>query len=131
MTIFTTHLKDGEMPVVIAEGGRWLAGILGWLWFGLRGEWLIAVILFAVTVLLVTICGLAHNSVPLLLLALLQGIYATDILRCMIGLRGYRGGPVVTAKDEESALVRLLDTHPELALALIRSATFRPGKVGF
>ena len=123
-------------PVMVRDGFCWSGLVLGWLVFLRPGSWLLA----ALTGLVSLLIGLAGGRVPgawtlLPGLHLAIALFAADWRRWELGLAGTVPGPIVAAASPEAALLRLLDRHPGLLVALpavpgaITGAVTGPGAV--
>jgi hypothetical protein len=113
MKIFTTHLKPGASPLLVREGFSWAAAVFGWLWLLLQGAWIPAVILFAATLLLLGHPG-PWSGALLIGLCVAQGCFGRDLVRWSISLRGFTQGPIIAARDLDSAYARLITERPDL-----------------
>jgi hypothetical protein len=120
--VFTSHLKPGAPPVLVAEGFSLWAALFGWLWLLFRGAWLPAILLFAVPIVLSQLVDWTHSPALVLGLLALQGFFGRDLVRWHLARTGYEPGPVVAAADHEAALARLVteraDLFPDAARAL-------------
>ena len=118
MNTYTAHLAPGTEPILVKEGFSWGALIFGPLWFTTHRAWLAAIIHLALIVLLARL--LPPRLGPVLIgLALAAGVFARDILRWTLDRRGYTLAHVLAARDEETALGRLLTFRPELAALIL------------
>ncbi len=114
MKIYTAHLRHDSLPVLVREGWSWPAAVFGPLWLLAKRAWIPGLILLALT--LVAGRAAPHLSgVFALGFAVLTGLLGPDALRWSLARRGYTMAEVVAARDEDSALVRLLSARPDLA----------------
>jgi hypothetical protein len=117
VTGWTAHVKPGRRPVLVKEAFSWGAFLFGPLWLLARGAWIAALIDAAVLAALVRL-PVPGRGWLLFCAALLVGLIGRDLVRGALSLRGYRLAHVLMARDEESALGRLLQVRPELGEAL-------------
>ena len=102
-------------PVLVKEGISWPCLILGWIGLLLSGSWIAALLVGAASLVLTAIFRHVGGAWPLLAgLQLLLALFANDLRRWELRLRGFVVGPVVAGRDAEAALLRLLDIRPEL-----------------
>jgi hypothetical protein len=113
--LYTVHIRPKTAPVVVREGFSWGALIFGPLWLLAHGAWIGAALDFLAWVLIAAPTRGPANTVLLVALVLLQGVFGHDIRRWSLALRGYALVHVVAARDEDGALARLLAARPELA----------------
>ncbi len=104
----------GPLPVLVREGFAWPALFLGPFWLLWHREWL-ALLGWLVLALLAGLLpgGLAPWAG--LGLQFLLAASAHDLRRWTLARHGWRLDGVVAARDEDAALVRLLDARPSLA----------------
>lgn len=114
MKSYTAHLKPGRMPVLVPEAFSWGAALLGPLWFTLHRAWVAAAIHLLLIVALARLLPPRFGAI-LLGLAWLAGLLGRDVLRWTLDRRGYTLAHVLAARDEETALGRLLTYRPEVA----------------
>jgi hypothetical protein len=112
---YTAHLKPGEQPVLVKEGWSWGAFLFGPLWLAAQRAWLPAAALLALMVLLGALPG---GWVLVGALAVLAGLMGRDAVRWSLDRRGFECAAVLAARDEDTALGRLLTYRPELAAGL-------------
>ena len=121
MRIYSAHYRPpggGETdrpPVLIKEGFSWPCLILGWVGLLLSLSWITALLAGAVSFLL--IASLRHLTGGWIVFGawhVLLALFGNDLRRWELGLHGFTAGPVVTGRNTEGALVRLLDQRPEL-----------------
>ncbi len=108
MKVYTSHFRQGDDPVLVAEGFSWAAAMFGFLWFGLHRAWIAAVLDFAAIVLLSRLCHAIGNTAPMLGYVAIRGLFGRDALRWGLARRGFTPGPIVTGADADAALARLL-----------------------
>ncbi len=114
MNIYTAHLRADSLPVLVREGWSWGAAVFGPLWLLAKRAWIPAIILLAVTLAAVRIApGLA--GVFAAGFGLLMGLLGQDAVRWTLERRGYVMSAVLAARDEDSAMVRLLTARPDIA----------------
>lgn len=102
-------------PVLVKEGVSWPCLVLGWIGLLLSGSWIAALLIGAASLLLAAVLRHVGGVWPLLAgLQLLLALFANDLRRWELRLRGFIPGPVVAGRDPEAALLRLLDRRPEL-----------------
>jgi Protein of unknown function (DUF2628) len=111
---FTTHLRQGAVPVLICEGFSIGAALLGWLWLLWHRAWIPAALVFALQLVLARLATPSSAGAILLGLIVLQGLLGRDMVRWSMARRGYADGPVVAARDQDAALARLLTERSEL-----------------
>ena len=115
---YTAHLKPGRSPVLVREGFSWAAWLFGPLWLAAHRAWVPAALLAAVTIALWV---LLPRPVVMILgfgLGWLTGLLAQDMRRWSLERRGYVMAHVLSARDEETALGRLLTFRPDIAARL-------------
>ncbi len=91
------------------------AFLLGPIWLLARGAFVPAALALAAGVLAGLLTGGGSRIVLELGIALLLGVSGRDLVRWHLELRGYRTAHVLAARDEDTALARLLSVRPELA----------------
>ncbi|MEJ0045496.1 MAG: DUF2628 domain-containing protein [Rhodospirillales bacterium] len=121
MKVFTTHLRQGEVPVLVREGFSIGAALLGWLWLLWQRAWIPAALVFAIDLVAARLTTPPWGAAVLLGLLLLQGLLGRDLVRWSLARRGFAQGPVVAAQDEDAALARLLTERAELLEGLDRA----------
>jgi hypothetical protein len=112
--IFTAHLRQGAVPVLICEGFSLWAALFGWIWLLWQRAWIPAALVFAVDVLAVRVGGSSAGAAICLGVVVLQGLLGRDLVRWSLGRRGFVDGPIVAARDHDSALARLLTERADL-----------------
>jgi len=107
--------RTDRPPVLVKEGISWPCLVLGWIGLLLSGSWIAALLAGAASFALGTAFRHVSGVWPLLAgLQLLLALFANDLRRWELRLRGFVPGPVVAGRDPEAALLRLLDSRPEL-----------------
>jgi len=112
--IYTTHMRPDRAPVLVPEGFSWAALVFGALFFLAHRAWNALVVNIAALVLAGAAAGLLHSAAPMLGVVVLQGVLGNDLLRWGLAMHGYVPGPVVAARDPDSALARLMDERVDL-----------------
>ncbi len=118
---WTVHLLPENRPVapvLVREGFSWGALLIGPVWLLAHRVWIPAVLVIAANVLA---GALAPEGLQLFLFAaisLLVGFSGNDLRRFSLERRGYLLRHVVTARNADGALSRLLANRPDLAGSL-------------
>ena len=115
MRTYTAHLKSGRPPVLVREAWSWGAAIFGWLWLLTHRAWIPALIQLAASVLILVLTPAGLRPPLMLGLAVLTGLLGRDMVRWSLARRGYALAHVLAARDEDSALARLLAARTDLA----------------
>jgi phage tail tape-measure protein len=98
----------------VREGFSLAALIFGVFYFLWHRAWN-AVAVDAVAVVAAAVAGgLLGTAAPMIGVIVLQGVLGHDLLRWGLSMHGYVQGPVVAARDEDSALARLLEERHDL-----------------
>ena len=118
MTSWTAHLKPGEQPILVKEGWSWAAFAFGPLWLATQRAWIPAVLHLVLLVLIPVLCGPAAALVLTGALAVLAGLMGRDLVRWSLDRRGFELAAVLAARDEDTALGRLLTFRPDVAAGL-------------
>ena len=115
---YTVHVRAGRSPVLVAEGFCWAALVLPLPWLLLHRLWLVSALWTAVAVAAIVVAGLhpAAGIAASVALSLGTGIFARDLQRFTLGLRGWREQGVVLGADADDALARLLTREPGIAV---------------
>ena len=114
MNVYTAHLRVDSLPILVREGWSWGAAVFGPFWLLAKRAWIPAIVLFALTLAAVRIApGL--SGVLALGFGVLTGVLGQDAVRWTLARRGYVMATVLAARDEDSALVRLLSARPDIA----------------
>ena len=98
--------------MLVREGFSWAGFFFGFLYLAAHRAWIQAALFFAANVLLTALCYGYGSGAPFLGLAVLQGLFARDMLRWSLAQRGYSEGPVVAGASRDLAFSRLLDSCP-------------------
>ncbi len=114
MTSYTAHLKPYCPPVLLREGWSWGAAIFGPLWLLAHRAWIPALLFAAIIVLVQLVAPAGLNLVVGLGLGVLSGLLGQDAVRWSLEQRDYLLAHVLVARDEESALARLLAVRTDL-----------------
>jgi hypothetical protein len=114
VSVFTAHVREDRAPRLVREGFAWWAALFGPLWLLFAGAWVPALLDAALIVLLAVLVPRPFAGALDLLLFLLHGCFARDLLRWSLALRGYRPEAVVCGRGAEDALRRLLALRPGL-----------------
>ena len=114
MTLFTTHLRPGQPPLLLREGFSGAAFWFGALWLAIHRAWIAAALTMAAFLLTLWLGRLTGSAAPLIGFAILQGLICPDLRRWSLDQRGFTRGPVVSGPDSDQALARLLDARPDL-----------------
>jgi hypothetical protein len=123
--VYTTHVRPDRAPVLVREGFSWAALIFGVFYFLWHRAWN-AVAIDAVAVVLAAVAGgVLGTAAPVIGVLVLQGVLGHDLVRWGLAMHGYVQGPVVAARDEDSALSRLIDERHDLVRELSGTAGVR------
>ena len=114
MRIFTSHLRPGAVPVLIREGFSIGAALFGFLWLLWQRAWIPAALVFAAELLAISAGASSAGGAICLGVVVLQGLLGRDLVRWSLGRRGFAEGPIVAARDHDSALARLLTERADL-----------------
>ncbi|WP_428395049.1 hypothetical protein [Lichenicoccus sp.] len=119
MRLYSTHFRAQAAPVLVKEGFSWPCLFLGWIGLLLSASWIAGLLAGAVFLafggLLRPLHGMLHAVWPVFAgLQVLLALFANDLRRWELGLRGFVAGPLVSGHDADAALVRLLDLRPDL-----------------
>jgi hypothetical protein len=119
--LYSTHFhppgsgRAERPPVLVKEGISWPCLFLGWIGLLLAGSWVAALLVGAASIALLALLRHVSGSWPVLAgLQLLIALFANDLRRWELRLRGFVPGPVVGGRDFDAALLRLLDRRPDL-----------------
>lgn len=121
MKTFTTHLRPGAVPVLVCEGFSIWAALFGWLWLLWQRAWIPAALVFAADLLMVRVGASSTGGAICLGLVVLQGLLGRDMVRWSLARRGFTPGPIVAARDHDTALARLLRECADLLNNLVGS----------
>jgi hypothetical protein len=111
------HVRRGAQPALVREAFSWGALFFGWVWLLLHRAWIPAVLLLAGTIVVLLLTPAAARPLVAAGIAVLQGLFGNDMRRWSLERRGFACAHVIAARDEDGALVRLLDRRPDLAEA--------------
>jgi hypothetical protein len=114
MRVYTTHFRAGADPILVREGFSWAGFLFGFFYLAIHRARVPAALTLAALILTQTLSSAIGNPAPLLGLAILQGLFAHDLLRWGLSRRGFAAGPVVAATDPDQALARLLVGRPDV-----------------
>jgi hypothetical protein len=114
---FTAHIRPGRAPVLVAEGTSFWALLFPLPWLLVNGLWIPAALWLALAAAAGALGAVlpAAGLAAALALALGTGVFARDLRRFVLALRGYVLETVVVAPDEDAALARLATVRPDLA----------------
>ena len=118
MNGYTAHLKPGRSPVLVREGFSWAAWLFGPLWLAAHRAWIPAALLGAITVAIWVLLSPGLVAVVGFGLGWLSGLLGQDLRRWSLERRGYVLAHVLSARDAETALGRLLTFRPDIAAGL-------------
>ena len=113
MNIYTAHLRHDSLPVLVREGWSWGAAVFGPLWLLVKRAWIPAIVLLAAT-LAAAAAAPRLSGVMAIGFAVLAGFLGQDAVRWSLARRGYTMLEIIAARDEDSALVRLLAERPDI-----------------
>lgn len=114
MKLYSSHLRPGAPPRLVAEGFSPGAMIFGVLWLLVQGAWIPGLILLAAGLCAGRLATVLHSPAPLLGLLVAQGLFGRDLIRWSLALRGYRPGPPVAGRTHDAAFFRLIEARPDL-----------------
>ena len=114
MRIWTAHEKPHASPVLVREGFSLGALIFGPLWLAAHRAWIPAAASFVLTILFMLLSHPPTSIVLVLGLALLLGFSGRDLERWSIAQRGYLESSIVSGRNADEALERLLAGRPDL-----------------
>ncbi len=114
MKIYTTHMRPDRAPVLLREGFSWAAFVFGIFYFLWHRAWNALVVNLAALVIAVIAARALHSAAPVAGLLVLQGVLGRDLLRWGLAMHGYVPGPIVAARDADSALARLIDHRVDI-----------------
>ncbi|MCW8916500.1 MAG: DUF2628 domain-containing protein [Magnetovibrio sp.] len=128
MSVFTVHVRDtGLRPTLalVKDGFSWPAAVFGFIWALVIGAWDVALVLFALQMVVGTVAGLLIESpdvqtVIQIGLAVVIGLIANEMRRWSLDRHGLHEDAVVTAHDKEEAERRYLDANPYMTAKLLR-----------
>jgi hypothetical protein len=111
---YTSHLRPDALPILVCEGFSIGAALFGWLWLLWQRAWIPAALVFAADLLAARAATLSSGPAICLGLILLQGLLGRDLVRWSLARRGFAPGPIVAARDHDTALARLLTERADL-----------------
>ncbi len=119
MRLYSTHFRASAAqdapPLLVKEGLSWPCLLLGWIGLLLSGSWIGALLVAAASLLTGLLLRHLVGGWPIAAgLQLLLALFANDLRRWELGLRGFVAGPLVAGRDADAALLRLLERRPEL-----------------
>jgi hypothetical protein len=112
--IWTAHEKPHTSPLLVREGFSLGALLFGPLWLAAHRAWIPAAGSFLLTILFLLLVHPPVSIVLVLGLALLLGFSGRDLVRWSIARRGYLESSIVSGRNEDEALDRLLSGRPDL-----------------
>ena len=128
MRLYTVHLRRAADPLFtpdmgaefVREGFNYLAFVFTWLWALGAGLWIPAVFLFAVDLafaLGLDAIGLDKNGTFAITIGwhVIVGLFAEDIRRFNLKMRGFVMADVVAAENLSAAERRFFEHHPAMA----------------
>ncbi len=119
MRSYTAHIKPDCPPILLPDGWSWGAAVFGPLWLLIHRAWIPALMLAAVVALVQMLAPPALALVIGLGLGVLSGLLGQDAVRWSLERRSYLLSHVLVARDEESALARLLQSRTDLNATMI------------
>ncbi len=119
MKSYTVHTKPNCPPVLQLEGWSWGAAIFGPLWLLAHRAWIPAVAFGAAVLLVMALAPPELGQLIGLGFGVLAGLLGRDAVRWSLERRGYQLAHVLAARDEESALARLLQVRTDLNTSMI------------
>ncbi len=119
MKSYTAHTKPDCPPVLLLEGWSWGAAIFGPLWLLVHRAWIPAVLFGAAVLLVMALAPPELGGLIGLGFGVLAGLLGRDAVRWSLERRGYLLVHVLAARDEESALARLLQVRSDLNASLV------------
>ena len=115
MKSWTVHLKTDAEPVLLREGWSWGAFVFGPFWLLSQRAWIPGILVLALTLVLAAAARQPTQGLLSLALGVLLGLLGRDLVRWSLERRGYQLAHVLAARDEGSALGRLLTARTDLA----------------
>jgi hypothetical protein len=100
--------------VLIREGFSIWAALFGWIWLLWQRAWIPAALVFAVDLVVLRIGASPAGGAICLGVVVLQGLLGRDLVRWSLARQGFAQGPIVAARDHDSALARLLTERADL-----------------
>ncbi len=118
MKSYTAHTKPDHPPVLLLEGWSWGAAIFGPFWLLAHRAWIPAVGFGAAALLVMVVAPPGLGGLIGLGFSVLAGLLGRDAVRWSLERRGYLLSHVLAARDEDSALTRLLHVRADLNASL-------------
>lgn len=118
MNAWTAHLKPGRAPVLVKEAFSWGAFLFGPLWLLASGAWIPAALAIPLLAVELVLLPPFARVIVTFALMLLIGLLGRDLVRWSVERRGYVLCHVLAARDDETALGRLLTARPDLVPAV-------------
>jgi hypothetical protein len=112
--VWTAHEKPHAAPLLVREGFSIGAFLFGPIWLAVHRAWIPAGGTIVLTILFLLLARPPASCVLVLGLALLLGFSGRDLVRWSIARRGYLESSIVTGRDEDDALSRLLAARDDL-----------------
>jgi len=122
MKVFTAHLREDSAPVLLREGFSFWAMVFGPVWLAGHRAWIPAGLVLAGEILLAVLADPPVSVTVFLAWRWLLGLTGNDLRRWALAARGYTLAHVVTARDADTALARLLAARPDLADSFLPAA---------
>jgi hypothetical protein len=118
MRVWTAHTREGRQPVLVPEGFSFWALVLGPIWLLAHRAWIATILVIAASIAITAVPWTPIQTALSVAIWLLVGLSAHDLRRWSLSRRGFTLAHVVVARDRDGALLRLLDQHPDLAVAM-------------
>jgi hypothetical protein len=112
--VWTAHEKPHAAPLLVREGFSLGAFLFGPIWLAMHRAWIPAGAALVLTVLFLLLAHPPASCVLILGLVLLLGFSGRDLVRWSMSRRGYLESSIVTGRDEDDALSRLLAAREDL-----------------
>ncbi len=119
MKSYTAHTKPDHPPVLLLEGWSWGAAIFGPFWLLAHRVWIPAAGFGAAVLLVMVLAPPGLGGLIGLGFGVLAGLLGRDAVRWSLERRGYLLTHVLAARDEDSALARLLHVRADLNASLV------------
>ncbi len=114
MKIWTAHERPHAPPILVREGFSIGALLFGPFWLAAHKAWLPAAAALLLTILMLVLTDPPASLILVLGLAMLLGLSGRDLVRWSLARRRYLESAVVTGRNEDEALTRLLNARPDL-----------------
>jgi len=118
MRSYTAHTKPDYPPVLLLEAWSWGAAIFGPFWLLAHRAWIPAMAFGAAVLLVMVLAPPGLGGLIGLGFGVLAGLLGRDAVRWSLERRGYLLTHVLAARDEDSALARLLHVRADLNASL-------------